>query len=652
MSFLPLVRIWLLLSALASVAGWLLSAVGQLNRPGYAAVAGLGLLGLFLTRREWLRDGHAFSWPRVQARFARPLPLALAALAALVLLGGILYAPGNYDALTYRLPRVLHWLAQGRWHWIHTTNYRMNNRSCGFEWLMTPVFLATRSDRALFLINFLPFLLLPGLVFSVFTRLGVNARVAWQWMWLLPTGYNFLLQAASLGNDAFAAAYALAAVDFALRAASSRRIADVWFSLLAAALLTGAKSGNLPLLLPWAMLFIPVAPRLLSRMVPSLLVILAAAMASCLPTALLNSLNCADWTGLSLERPEVAMHHPLVGILGNSIMFGLSNFTPTLFPLAGWWVNAAPALLPGFKLFAAHFEGNFYRLGEIPTEEWSGLGFGLSCLLAAGVGLALFSRRSQAAPVSKPAGPADPLSPTPWFRLAGPSKILLASPYVSLLFFFAKSGMMTIGRLVSAYYPLLLPLLISHPSASALVRHRWWRRATGVVLWLALVAVVLTPARPLWPVQNVLAHANDASSSPSFLHRVKNVYQVYADRPDPFAALRAALPDNAVVGFVADSNDPEVSLWRPYGHRRVVDLLPSDTPAWIQSQGIEYAVVGEMYLFLHHQTLATWLPPHHATVIASTTVTLTVADGLHHWYVVQFAPVGNASPQTTGVTPQ
>jgi hypothetical protein len=129
----------------------------------------------------------------------------------LVFIGGALYRPSNYDALTYRLPRVLHWLAQEQWHWIHTANYRMNDRSCGFEWLTAPVVLATGSDRALFLINFISFLLLPGLVFSVFTRLGVRRRVAWHWMWLLPTGYNFLLQAGSIGNDSFAAVDALAA---------------------------------------------------------------------------------------------------------------------------------------------------------------------------------------------------------------------------------------------------------------------------------------------------------------------------------------------------------------------------------------------------------------------------------------------------------
>ena len=55
-------------------------------------------------------------------------------------------------------------------------------------------------------------------MFSVFTRLGVRRRVAWSWMWLVPTGYCFLLQAGSIGNDLFGAPFALAAVDFALRA--------------------------------------------------------------------------------------------------------------------------------------------------------------------------------------------------------------------------------------------------------------------------------------------------------------------------------------------------------------------------------------------------------------------------------------------------
>ena len=637
-----MVRIWIAVSALASAAGWILSACGQLNRAGYAAVAGLGLAGLFLARRDWLDAASRLSFERIRRRCCRPLPLAFAGLATLVLLGGALYAPDNYDGLTYRLPRVLHWLAQGQWHWIHTANYRMNDRSCGFEWLMTPILLATQSDRALFLVNFLPFLLLPGLVFSVFTRLGVNGRVAWHWMWLLPTGYNFLLQAGSLANDAFAAVYALAAVDFALRARTSRRISDVWFSLVAAALLTGAKSGNLPLLLPWFVVFLPVSRRLwwpgnemgppgitrpglpsFFRPLFSLVVILAALLVSCLPTAGLNHRHCGDWTGLSLEGPAIVISDPFIGIAGNSIMFLLCNFCPTLFPLAGWWNHAVPDHLPATlaALIHVNFEANFCRLGEIPTEEWSGLGFGLSALLAATV-MAHLLHRPRASGT----------------RSSWPGRAMLAAPYVSLLFFFAKSGMMTLARLVSAYYPLLLPALLRGPAAAAVVRQRWWRYATAISMLLACLAVVLTPARPLWPAKTILSKTANASSKP-VVKRIRDVYLVYADRPDPLAPARAALPPGCpIVGFVGASDDPSISFWRPFGQRRVEEILPTDSAAQIRARHIEYAVISEVFLRARQTFLDPWLQEYRATLIASFSVTTEASVGPSPWYVVRFEP--------------
>src|SRR5207245_1355240 len=219
-----------------------------------------------------------------------------------------------------------------------------------------PLLLFTRSDRELFLLNFIPFLLLPGLVFSLFTRLGVRPRVARQWMWLLPTGYTFLLQAGSAGNDAFPTVYALAAVDFACRAWVSRRPTDLWHSVVAAALLTGAKASNLPLLLPWAVALVPL---LLSKQrVPrrstldarhwSLLPLLIglALLVSFLPTAILNVRYCGDWSGLALERSGMDMKNPLVGLWGNSSLFLLDNLVPPFFPAASWWNQNALSVLP------------------------------------------------------------------------------------------------------------------------------------------------------------------------------------------------------------------------------------------------------------------------------------------------------------------
>ena len=199
--FLRLVKGWIWLSALAGLAGWSLSAIGQLNRTGYALFFAAAAGAWLACRRRW--DWSRPDWPKTLRRFRRPLPVAFAALAFLIFLGGAIYPPSNYDGLAYRVARVLHWLDHGHWWWIHTPEYRMNDRTCGIEWFYAPLLLFTKSDRALFLVNYIPFLLLPGLVFSVFTRLGVRARVAWSWMWLLPAGYNFLLQAGSIANDTF-----------------------------------------------------------------------------------------------------------------------------------------------------------------------------------------------------------------------------------------------------------------------------------------------------------------------------------------------------------------------------------------------------------------------------------------------------------------
>jgi len=226
MSSLPFVRLWIWISVFASLAGWTLSVSRQLNHSGYAIFFIAFAIFIFLRRKDFgFVPPNRFSRrKKFLSRFKRPLPFCFTALVILIFLGGAIYTPVNYAALTYRVPRVLQWLAHGQWFWIHTTNYRMNDRACGIEWLSAPILLFTNSTRLLFPLNFLPFLLLPGLIFSVFTKLGVRARVAWQWMWLLPTGYNFILQAGSIANDTFPTIYILAAIDFGLRAWKTRKL--------------------------------------------------------------------------------------------------------------------------------------------------------------------------------------------------------------------------------------------------------------------------------------------------------------------------------------------------------------------------------------------------------------------------------------------
>src|ERR1043166_5116448 len=184
MSFLPAVKLWIWTSVVASLAGWLLSLVVQLSVIGYVIFGFVVLVVALqvLAQRGAKKLSRPDHWKKLRRRFSRGFPLMFAALTVVVLLGGLLYPPTNHTALSYRIPRVLHWLDTRQWIWIYTPNYRMNTRACGIEWLSAPLLLFTKSDRLLFLLNFFPFLLMPGLTFSVLTRLAVRPRVAWQWM--------------------------------------------------------------------------------------------------------------------------------------------------------------------------------------------------------------------------------------------------------------------------------------------------------------------------------------------------------------------------------------------------------------------------------------------------------------------------------------
>ena len=632
MSFVPGIRLWLWISVFASTAGWTLSACGQLNRAGYVIAFAVFALFLLAGRKTLglAASGRLFRWGKISHRFRRPLPLCFAALAILIFFGGVFYPPSNYTGLNYRAARTLQWLAHGHWFWVDTANYRMNDRACGIEWLTAPLLLFTKSDRALFLTNFIPFLLLPGLIFSIFTRLGVRARVAWQWMWLLPTGYDFLLQAGSIANDTFPTIYALAAVDFAARAWSSRRPADLWHSILAAALLTGAKPSNLPLLLPWAILIFAVIPLLRRKPLATMFVILLAALVSFLPTAILNIHYCGDWSGLSIEHTGMDMKNPAVGIWGNALVIAFNNFIPPFCPFAGWWNQNALAILPHFIVapMVANFENGFHLIGELPTEDSAGIGFGLSVLLLVSM-VAAAGFKKGAGTIENKITPARAI-PSEFSRL------VLIAPWMALLAYGMKSGMVTPQRLIAPYYLLLAPLLLVGAGQSLVIRRRWWQALAGGSLFLALVVLTVSPDRPLWPAKTILSKASARHPDQRLIDRALKVYTVYSERPDSLAGVRALLPPGTkVVGFMGSEDDCDISLWRPYGERRVEHFLVTDSSGQIRERA-EYVVVSGYYLEEHGITFNDWLQKSGAEFIAATNATQKITSGAQPWEIVRF----------------
>jgi hypothetical protein len=185
---------------------------------------------------------------------------------------------------------------------------------------------------------------------------------------------------------------------------------------------------------------------------------------------LLNIRHLGDWSGMVLEHAGMDMKNPLVGVWGNALLLLSANFVPTFSPLAGSWNRSALDALPHILTapMVVNFEEGFNALGEMPTEDWAGLGFGLSVLLAVSL-LAPFRPGSVAnkGPVS-----------SRWIP-RGLVWAVLVAPWLALLAYGMRTGMVSSARLISLYYALLLPLLLVGGRQAEIVRRCWWRHAVA-----------------------------------------------------------------------------------------------------------------------------------------------------------------------------
>ena len=628
-----MVVFWVCLCAFLNCLGWLLSALHMLNRTGYL-IALVSAVLIWICFR--LKCGQS-PFPDIQLRprwrrWKRGFRFVFLSLAALAILGGMIHVPSNYDGLAYRVPRTLHWLAAEQWHWIHTDFPRLNTRATGFEWLSTPLILFTQSDRAIFLINTVNFLFLPGLFFSVLSRMGVNCRVAATWMWLLPTGYCYLLQVGSIGNDMLGSFYALAAVSFALRSRTSQSPKDFWISILAAALLSSSKTSNLPLLLPWMIAIAPAWRTALRRPLITASVCLVAVGCSFLPIAAINIKHVGDWTGLAAEGLQLTRGEPAVRVANNTVLLTIQNFVPPIFPMAGAWNRTVDKIIPAdfAKKINADFEpaGAHWQLGEMEIEETAGLGFGISVLLAVSVGASMLGRRRNSS------------QGIDWSHT-----LLQLAPWLALVAFMLKSNLSASARLASPYFGLLLPLLLGLRCQERLVRARWWRWLAYLLMLPAMILLVMSPPRPLWPAQTILTRlVADKESPHPLVLRARTVYSVYGMRGEAFKSVCELLPaDSNPLGLLA-TDEVETSLWKPFGSRRILHVKADDTRKQLQERGIQYALVStETWERLGKQDLESWFADLDADVVGTFTPKLRAGKDPFKWHLIRLRPTSSGS---------
>lgn len=634
-NLLMAVRIWILLSAVLAGAGWILSAVHALNRVGYAVCLAFTalLLVVWWRKTRWRPQARsARLWAKFRKRFKRPAPLFFLLTALLALGGGLATRPNNGDSDAYRIPRVLHWLAQGGWHWIHTGDSRMNISGCNFEWLSAPLILFTRTDRWLFLINALPYFLLPGLIFDVFRRLRIAPRVAWWWMWILASGWCFALQAGSTINDSLGVIYALAAVAFALRAGETGKAGDLWLSLLAVAELTGLKQTNLPLLLPWFIAAWPARRLWLKKPAWSWAVGAFSLLVSAATLSWLNWKYAGTWTGFPKNPAEQVfawgsrqeLNSPFWGVIGNIFCLPIQNLLPPFFPWASAWNAAMQHFLT--TPLGAHFTQFevFGLLGRSVTPSNAGIGLGIMVLTLAslwGAGRGL--RFAAMLPFTGQTQKHD------WHL-----RLLWIAPWIALLVFMAKVGTYQNARQMAAYYVLLFPVLLAGAGHAALVRRRWWQ-------WLAVAVLCGTTAyagfvygRGLLP-NAVVAQLKKKYPRQKFLSVFADYYSARASVEAQRGFLeKSGVTGEKIIGFATTCSGGEPGWWVPFGQRRIVRVLAADSPAAVRQQGIHYVVVEDLALAATHETIEQWAERYRGEVVNQVAFTKDPNTPLAHLYLV------------------
>lgn len=635
------VKYWLLFCAFCSWAGWTLSAFHCLQWGGYAIAFGIGLAGVLV----WAGSTCELRFRRpsrtkLRRRFTRLCPAIFLIFSVLTFLSGALYPANNYDALAYRAPRVMHWLAAGSWHWIHTAFQRVNTRGCGIEWVSAPIIAFTRSDRLVFLVTFISFCLLPGLLFGCLTRLGVERRVAYAWMWLLPLGSCFLLQAGTLGNDLFAAAFVLTGVYYALRAHQEGGIQHAWLAMLATGLATAVKANGIPLLLVCVVILAGCWRLLISRLVMTSVIALLALSCSFAPTALLNYKYCGDWTGGVAEQLEYKARQPWVRPVGNVAILLLYHLNPPIDPIAVYWNQHIAARLGPEKLrkaFSENFLGPLFTLEELQTDN-AGLGLGLGALLGLSALAAIRLRRS----VAREHGQRVENSPFfhwPRFLLDRTSRMrffVFAASAVAFSVMMKTSFVNSIGRLLCPYYALLIVPLLLPVGQALVVRHRIWKLGVIVLAVLSAAPLLLRPERPLVPIRSILAALHHAGWTGPLLSRVERVFSVYSRRGDAFAPALKELPsDTQVLGLVT-YDDPESTLWKPFGVRQIIHVCSEDTAQDVRNRGIRYILVGKLRFQQNFtESFEAWLSRMDAEVVKELPLALRAADGPTPWYIVR-----------------
>jgi hypothetical protein len=411
----------------------------------------------------------------------------------------------------------------------------------------------------------------------------------------------------------------MAALDLGFRANATGRVAWLGLSAVAMMLATGSKLSNLFLLIPWIAVVRDWWMPLLKKPLAAVAIFAVALPVSVLPISLINQTRCGDWTGAVLEfsRPSGSA---AVRLPWNVLLLTAQNVVPPVFPLAKAWDGAVDRVVPaGWKpVIRENFEEGGARLfvPELQVEEHAGIGLGVILLVLVPWAVRVFGGWR--------GGGGKRLEPE--------ALLLGVIPFLALAALMAKANLTTFARIAAPYYLPLLPLLLLPAFWGRAVRAGWWRAGALAAAGVAAALLVVSPARPLWPTEAVLGKAGGGS----LVQRARSVYGVYAGRNDALAPIREALPPGTARVAMVTMDDLETSLWKPFGSRRVIHLVPGEDAARVRERGVRWVVLRESALTqFFGETVASWVERMRGRVVRTFSITSKVQVGPEAWHLIE-----------------
>ncbi len=614
---------------------------------GIGTALALVWMGFRIRRVGW----SVFGIPRF-----RGIGCGIPILLALVLVS-LLAGPHCFlDSYSYRIPQMFFWLQEGHPWSVPNVDMRINQMPHVWPMLSTAFYLPL-GERALALPNYLSLLLLASLfrhwaqrsikdvqkadavalVFlsaPVFLMGGTTNDNVVTCVTFLALSLHFAEQFGTLSSTTsttehteYTESYpnritrAVQRAEGSVKSQANRR-RTLALSAIAFALCCGIKPQYLVLAPLWGLwfLFAPSRPwksaslRFLAVLLPVLL------LCSPVPTFAVNQLcwgsYSSPWVVDSEDpQPRQAWTAPRPPVS--------RSFTAL--------VNAmvSPPVNPAFSIINQSIEtgtGVFARTlrsQEVTARPFAiaeGASFGFWTFLAFVVGLMMMLRKpsrdtNACRPLSFP--PSSPIALIP----------LAILPLLLLAIWQTRAG--TLGRSFIGFFLLMVP-------CSMMGLARFSKRALALwALWCAVngcAAVVLDPAKPLWPVEAAIRRV---AGRPTLAKQLSD-YARYARRQDGPDALLAAIPaTESRIGIVVEAGEPIADLWLrrkpgttilPYPRTLSADRLRAD--------GVRFLIVKDNGLRRHFGT-DEWMDALMAQtgthLLAQTETVTYIAKGPETW---------------------